>query len=571
MTKVVTDNVHYYAIANAIRALTESNETYTPAEMATAIYEYIAGDIDLSNIEPYFITEVVNAMKYVKNLGTTDWVHHLVVTDTHFLRNWGHSTPIIKAMQDTGYFSKVMHLGDITDDAAQANIEASVANYGQFNGDLLFCIGNHDVMFTGYETYWYENLLDEDTDIVTTDIANFNYYWDDAEHNIRYIVYGYSGTSGGANYAIDRMKDAPSGYAIITLCHYKDLITSKAIIPLIGKELEYIGNIDGHTHSDEYSSEYGGMFNQVVLLNDSKSNDTGNPSYNKVEGTDTEQAFTIMSINTTTRNVKFYRIGRTAQLGQNWQYTYLKGGSVETWIKGAYWGTGTLTNATDAYYSTKKYPRYDSGDNGLNYYIYSTSGVATYVYMLGMNASGNWEGTQRLSKDTSYKFRNIMLVGSSMWSTNVSDYLVSINSDGNITSVNDIVVTNTMPSMGAYSSTLWESGYYLTSGGLENTDSTSASTIAFDVLPDTQYHFYVDDSGWGGSEYMYAITYTGTSFNKNMVGGFAVSRRLGSGTAGTKEITFTTNSSEHYARMTIQGITSVTDFASKCHLEVVTS
>lgn len=55
MAKVVTDNKYYAAIADAIRALTKSEDTYTPAEMAPAIISYISG-VDLSDVES--LTEV---------------------------------------------------------------------------------------------------------------------------------------------------------------------------------------------------------------------------------------------------------------------------------------------------------------------------------------------------------------------------------------------------------------------------------------------------------------------------------------------------------------------------------
>ena len=189
MAKVVTDNQYYTAIANAIRALTDSSDTYTPAQMAPAIIGYIAGGIDLSDVESYFVSEVVSAMNYVKELGTTNWVHHIITTDNHFTKNYGHSTAIVKAMQDSGYFSKVINLGDVTDDGAETNYTEAIANYGQFNGDLLFVIGNHDVQVSGYETVFYNAFLSDDTDIVVDSSSNFNYYWDDSIHHIRYIVY----------------------------------------------------------------------------------------------------------------------------------------------------------------------------------------------------------------------------------------------------------------------------------------------------------------------------------------------------------------------------------------------
>ena len=576
MSKVVTDNQYYTAIANAIRALTGTNNRYTPAQMASAIYGYIAGGIDLSDIESYFITDVINAMRYVEDLGTDDWVHHIVITDTHFTKNYGHSTAIVKAMQDTGKFSKVIHLGDITDDAQEANYTEAIANYGQFNGDLLFAIGNHDAMGDyGWATYYYNNLLDEDTDIVVDSSSNYNYYWDDAEHQIRYIVYDYH--TGGDAYALNRVKDAPSGYAVITMCHYRDQIESSILIPLIGHQLEYIGNFAGHSHVDSKKALYANMYNQVILTNDGWANDNAN--YVKVDDTNDSQAITIMSINTSTRNVKFRRIGIANSLTKAWEYTWVKGGSVEAWIKGGMWGLGVLTESANAYYCTKLYPCADNGNN-LTYTVYSTSGTISYIYVIGINSSGDFQTNQRLTQAASAVWNRRMWITkygtTNHFTSAVASFLISINNaNDDIVSTNDIVVSSEHVDLGVtFSNVTWDTGYYLSSSGKDTTDTDAVTSYGFDVLPSTQYRFYVDDADWAGSNFMYAYLYSDKSSEaKNDFTPHLSSRgRAGSGTAGTKEITFTTRSDECYCRMSIRGqLAAVTDWQNKCHLEIVTS
>ena len=523
--------------------------------------------IDLSNVEEYFKPPVISAMQYVQTLGTEDWVHHIVITDTHFVKNYGHSTAIVKAMQDTGYFGKVIHLGDITDDATQANIEASVDNYGQFNGDLLYAIGNHDVMFTGYESYWYNNLLSDDTDIDVTDIANFNYYFDDTVNHIRYIVYGYSTASGGKTYAIDKIKSAPSGYAVITICHYKELLKSDILLPLIGHEVEYIGNITGHYHVDGYGHDFADMYNETWLNNDGWINDDAN--YPKTDGTDDSQAITIMSINTSTRNVKFYRIGIPTALGQNWQYTYVKGGSVEEWLAGMYWGTGTTTANANAAIYTKPIPFFDDQENELQYTVYANSGRLTNIYHLAIDENGDWITNRRESVAASDIWnRQVGLSKVGYGSAPVVACLLSVRFADieDVTDLDDIVVASgSIPLGRSYSQTTWETGYYLNGSGQNVTDTDSATTYAFDVLPSTTYKFTVDDADWAGSTYMYAFTYKKT-FVRN--GARQMSRRLPN-SSGSKTITFTTNANEYYCRISVAGLATVTDFASKCTLEIV--
>ena len=524
--------------------------------------------VDTRDIASYFVDDVEDAMAYVNTLGTTDWVHHLVVTDTHFQRNYGHSTAIVKAMQNTGYFGKVIHLGDITDDGIQADYEASAANYGQFNGDMLFAIGNHDGQFTGYADYWYDAFLSDDTDITTTpeDIAKFNYYWDDADHSIRYIVYGYSSASGGAAYAIDKIKSAPAGYAIITLCHYKALIESTILIPLIGRELEYIGGIAGHYHIDGDSHLYADMYNETWLNNDGYTND--NASYPKTDGTVDSQAITIMSINTTTRVVKFYRIGIPTALGQTWQYTYVKGGSMDEWITGGYWGAGSVTSNANGYISPKKYPAKDANNNAITYYVVNESGTAQLIAVIALDSNGDYNN--RRKAPSALEVWNYQMGFNSTEFSTSDAFLVSAVVN-NLTDTDDLYVTDTPQALGrAYGSTPWETGFYLNSGGANATDTDSATSMAFDVLPNTTYKFTVDDSGWAGSGYMYAFLYDHGWDNTNQQIRHHLLRRQGSGTAGTKTITFTTNANEYYCRISVKGLATVTDFATKCTLEIVT-
>lgn len=555
-----------YTLSGTLSAGT-STVTVTYAG-ATATFSVTVSIIDVRDIEPYFVSDVEDAMDYVQTLGTTDWVHHIVVTDTHFRKNYGHSTPIVKAMQDTGYFGKVIHLGDITDDASQENCEASVDNYGQFNGDLLFAIGNHDVMFTGYENYWYTALLDDDTELVTTDIANFNYYFDDTVNHIRYIVYGYSTASGGKTYAIDKIKSAPSGYAVITICHYKELLKSDILLPLIGHEVEYIGNITGHYHVDGYGHDFADMYNETWLNNDGWINDNAN--YPKTDGTDESQAITIMSINTSTRNVKFYRIGIPTALGQSWQYTYVKGGSVEEWLAGMYWGTGTITANANAAIYTKPIPFFDDQDNELQYTVYSSSGRLTNIYHLAIDENGDWITNRREAVDASDIWnRQVGLCKAGYGSAPVVACLLSVRFADieDVTDLDDIVVASgSIPLGRSYSQTTWETGYYLNGSGQNVADTDSATTYAFDVLPNTKYKFTVDDADWAGSTNMFAFTYKKT-FVRN--GARQLSRRLPN-SSGTKTITFTTNANEYYCRISVAGLATVTNFESKCTLEIVT-
>lgn len=527
----------------------------------------VIDDIDLSNVESYFVQPVRDAMAYVKNLGTRGWVHHIVITDTHNTLNYLHSAPIVEAMQSSNYFSKVIHLGDVSDSNATGNFASSVAEWGRFNGNMLLAIGNHDVVVTDYQTLYYDNFLSDDTDIVVddSDILNFNYYWDDTKHKIRYIVCAY--TSGGRNYVLDKLKTVPTNWSVLTLCHYPDTLNSYVPLSIIGKELNYIGNLVGHMHIDGYKSAFESMYNQVMLNNDGHINDDVN--YPKTQGTSTEQCITIMSINTSTKNVKFYRIGIPTTLGQNWQYTYVKGGSVDGWYSGGYWGTGTVGTNANGYISTKKLPAYDEQGNVIQYYVYTRTGTLVGIYILGLSESGEWVTNNRLSNSVGDVFNRKGGWNSGRFATTVKSYSFSCEVT-DLESTDDIVITTVRPNLGrGYTGSLWQTGSYLNSAFNPISEETSATTYAFDVLPNTTYRFYVDDVNWEGSSYMCAFTYKGTPRNTAYESSFAISRRLGNTSGTWKEITFTTNEDEYYCRISVQGLASLDSFASKCSLEIV--
>ena len=395
----------------------------------------VIDDIDLSNVAPYFVTPVREAMAYVKSLGVHGWSHHLVVTDSHYVNNYGNSVPIVEAMQTSNYFGKVIHLGDITDSGLERDYTKAAQEYSGFNGNLLFAIGNHDVLFDGYQDYFYNQLLSEDTDITATaeEIHNFNYYFDDARHKIRYIVYSY--TSGGPTYARDKILTTPTGWHIVTFCHYKDLIVQTNLVNIIRKDLNYVGNIVGHEHIDDKKTQFDGIYNQVLLNNDGNINDNAN--YKKTAGTVNSQAITILSIHPSSRTVKFYRIGIPTTLGKTWEYTYKNGGDGDGWQAGYYYTDGSAVNSySSCYLSPKKYPMYNSNAIALQYTVRSNSGTITEMYIVALDANGNNLGRRTLSVTG-----GVRTFTPTQLPNNTTHCLISFDTDGNIASTDDIIVT----------------------------------------------------------------------------------------------------------------------------------
>ena len=395
----------------------------------------VIDDIDLSNVAPYFVDDVRAAMAYVKGLGVHGWVHHLVVTDSHYTSNYGNSVPIVEAMQTSGYFGKVIHLGDITDSGLVRDYTKATDEYSRFNGNLLFAIGNHDILFDGYEDYFYNQLLSNDTDIIATaeEMQNFNYYFDDDRHKIRYIVYCYFGS--GPTYVQDKLLTTPTGWHVITLCHYNNLIVQKNLVNIIRKDLNYIGNIVGHWHIDDKNTLFDGIYNQILLNNDGMINDDAN--YKKTSGTVNSQAITIMSIHPLSRTVKFYRIGMPTTLGKTWEYVYTNGGNGEGWQAGYYYTDGALTNYyASCYLSPKKYPMYAESGNALRYTVRANSGVIKEMYIVALDSNGNYLGRRTLSASG-----GVGTFTASQLPSNTISCLISFDTDGNIETTDDIIVS----------------------------------------------------------------------------------------------------------------------------------
>ena len=300
-------------------------------------------------------------------------------------------------LQSTGLFGRVINLGDITDSHTQAQADAVLADYQPFAGNMLFAIGNHDDSGAGSASVLYP-LIENDTSLQGTP-ETFNYYWDDATHKIRYIVYN-SPNVASFTPVETWAKGVPDGWAVLILSHYAGMSFmsdfSQAEPVSAGTRTPYAKNlrpffmanegkffagwIAGHEHTDSLAVDTPfGIIHQAVLSNDGYSNDAA--PWPKTGGTATEQAITIMSINPGTKDVKFYRIGKATSYGQRFGYSYAKPPAGQGHWIADYWinttpdfASGTGDAGKRAFLWSELLPLYDENDDPIVYQAYSSSG-----------------------------------------------------------------------------------------------------------------------------------------------------------------------------------------------------
>ena len=290
---------------------------------------YENNPITLEDIPTYFQSDVTNSLNYVDELGS-DYAHYIVVTDTHYSSNCGNSSTICNYMYSTGKFDKMIHLGDFLESGAvdgnnwNAMIEADFCHYKQW----IMTQGNHDSGIYPFSlaTPYFES---NEVNYVTHNYKN-GFYYDNKEQKIRFIglhhmLYANSSIRSEIEEFISSM---PSDYKWCLINHYPfnngtwestSCISSDAqtwLFRLIDTYKGFIGNFCGHMHLDKYDLLSTGTtnFNQITL--DADILRSGN------QGTSNEQVVTIVSINPTTENVKFYRIGRSLVYeSKQWEYT----------------------------------------------------------------------------------------------------------------------------------------------------------------------------------------------------------------------------------------------------------
>ena len=297
-------------------------------------------NIEITDIAQYYQNSTLKVAEEINSLND-NYVSFVIVTDTHGVKNGNNSQNIIRYLLKNTKADKLFHLGD----SVASNWEESDCHlyFDYFNNckeQVFYALGNHETYGSTSDdiNMIYENLLAE-KDYLYGSPNRFYYYFDDADEQIRYLVINTSDNSEAnttdeqLEWITESVKLPSDDWKLIVFGHIdinpNDLITKDWKSPkseeitnaLSSTNGTLVGYFCGHEHFDSIQ-KVNDKFYEIVLLNDSCSKDTTfleitNPD--RILGTESEQAVSVVSINMKTGDVDIRRIGA----GENLTYNYL--------------------------------------------------------------------------------------------------------------------------------------------------------------------------------------------------------------------------------------------------------
>ncbi len=284
--------------------------------------------VTLDQVSEIFREETAAAMEYLNSLPDS-YANYVVITDTHYSANFGHSATIVNYLYGSGKVDKLVHLGDLINDTNvgsenwQYLVDAGLLYYG---GNWLFAQGNHDahlVPLADAMAYF------EPKDVhYTINTMRNAYYYDNKKHGIRFLVLHHYMFANSAirSEAENWIKYRPSGYKWAILQHSpfnngtwgEDVCVGGSaqewLFGMIEENTGFIGNFSGHLHLDSLDEINSGTktFHQMTFDTDGSGGRADDAN---------GQVVTIVSINPYAEHVKFYRIGRSEDFGvKQWEY-----------------------------------------------------------------------------------------------------------------------------------------------------------------------------------------------------------------------------------------------------------
>lgn len=551
------------------------------------IAEEAVENFDVSSLPQYWQEDTRDALAHTISLGD-DYVHHIIATDSHYTTNNNESVPIIELLQATGLYSKVIHLGDIvngggTGDTPSVDETKAYEMFGRFNGDLLFALGNHD---NGtMKTRAYQAFLSQLDGITGTDIpTNMYYYWDDSVNKIRYFVDAYG---SGSAFSFENVASLPSGWRFAILVHMHplrvrsnlrsdsidelhylegytgtianpDVQLTHNMKPAIISALtghDFIGYITGHLHDDGIDTANDGLVVQATLANDGKSS---NKWYPKTAGTNTSQAFTIMSISKTGNRVKFYRIGRVNRLGREFYYDYPTADYIKSANKRIL-GAEPDSSGYGVHAEAKAVLLFQFLPSGKTYYFYTQNPNLTVRWIVATTYQADGTYVNRYSRTAGDVAKEFNVLPFTPSGTGVEKFMVALEFDGDGLSVNDLHYTDdiddVLPIINAnskvhqnFTTVLWADNYYWSNAGLLTESTGSAATNGYiRVTPGKTYRITVNNEAFG-THWMYANFF---------ITPMQAANRAGSNNA--RSITFTVPENVYYITFSAQNLVGYTN------------
>ena len=291
--------------------------------------------IKLTDIAPYYQRPTLNVVEELNTL-EAEYVSFIVTTDTHGTSNKNNSQNIIRYLLKNTTANKVFHLGDSVKSSWDKSEHLMYFEpLSNCLPQVFYTLGNHETYGSTAEdlSIIYDNLL-SNKEYLQGFPEKFYYFFDDVDNQIRYLFINTSDNSEEqVNWITEAVKLPTNSWKLIVLGHMdikpNDPITADWVAPNAKKFSEaiaatngiIIGYFCGHEHCDLIQT-IDNKFYEVILLNDSCSKDTTFSSItnpNRLVDTISEQAISIVSINTKTGDVYIRRIGA----GENLTYNYL--------------------------------------------------------------------------------------------------------------------------------------------------------------------------------------------------------------------------------------------------------
>ena len=296
-------------------------------------------NIQLTDIVSYYQEPTQTVADEVNALGD-EYVSFVIVTDTHQVGNMNNSQNIIRYLLKNTKANRLFHLGDVvSNNWSESDYKTYFAPFENCIPQVFFALGNHELQAGTMEdvSVIYEDLL-ANKSYLKGNPESFYYYFDDTTRKIRYLVINtsdgmYNGvTSEQATWIEESVQLPTDEWKLIVFGHIdimpNDTITnewnsnSETLVTnaLCSTNGTIIGYFCGHEHFDRIV-KVNDIFYQINLLNDTCSQDTTfeeitNPT--RTAGTVSEQAVSVVCINTNTGNVIIKRIGA----GENMNYSY---------------------------------------------------------------------------------------------------------------------------------------------------------------------------------------------------------------------------------------------------------
>ena len=305
------------------------------------------GKYDISNVASYFQTETLSVASDINAL-SDDWQSFVFITDPHGNGNKNHSQAIGLYLLDNTKASMIVLGGDYSvgywsSATEYSNYVSAFLNSGLVN-NIYAIYGNHerpssDSVTTSAKQYIYNDFL-KDKNNITGVLTDNYYYFDDTQKKMRYMFLNtsdgsdqYTMSSGQLEWIAENVVMPSSEWSLVVIGHVNlvkmanvttaNQTNGSSIVSAIENcNGTIVGYFCGHQHID-YTEKIGN-FQYTTMLCDKFENTNyynGISVTDRVSGTDSEQAVSVISINTSTKNVVVRRIGAGRQRTMSYSYS----------------------------------------------------------------------------------------------------------------------------------------------------------------------------------------------------------------------------------------------------------